>query len=277
MSAPPPLSKERISGPIGAMIRLLSGFVSLSADERTRLVDLVAHVRPEASRTELAGEGEEMDAAFVVLEGVACRYRTHVDGRRQVLAYLLPGDLCDLDLGLIGRLDYAVTTLTACLVAHIPRDALIDLHDHYPGLIRALRLAKLAQEVRYRDWVMKFGCGSATERVAHLFCEVLERLAAVGLATEDGCDLPITQIDLADTVGLSPVHLNRTLQVLRGDGLIEFKGGKLRVPDVSRLRLLAGFKPHDARRDGDIGGPVPDGPQPTIFRSRPTDGEHPGS
>ncbi len=224
------------------LARRLSGFGPLSEGDRARLAELTHQSKEVRPRVELASEDDDVEAATVILDGVACRYRDRADGRRQVLSFLLPGDLCDLDLLVASRTDYAVGTLSACRVAAVPRALLLDLVHQHPPVFRAMQLAKLADEARSRDWVMTLGSSTAAERLAHLLCEIMDRLQAVGLATADGCDLPLTQTDFADATGLSAVHVNRTLQTLRGQRLIELRGRKLRVPDVARLHGMAGFR-----------------------------------
>jgi CRP-like cAMP-binding protein len=114
--------------------------------------------------------------------------------------------------------------------------------QHHPAVARALRMGTLVDEATLREWLLNVGCRSAVERIAHLFCEVLLRLQAVGLASEDSYALPLTQAELGDTTGLSNVHVNRTLQELRRQGLIELKSGRLKILNLPRLRAIAEFK-----------------------------------
>ena len=158
-----------------AFIRKLSGLASLSSADEAALVALGSRARAVAAHNDLIREGDDPDAAFVVLEGIACRYRQLSDGRRQNLSFLLPGDLCDLDAVLLDRVDYAVGALSSCRVVSLSRDTLVNLLERHPQIERALRLAKLADEASAREWLLSLGSRSATERVAHLFCELLVR------------------------------------------------------------------------------------------------------
>ena len=230
---------DRGGEPDTALVRLLSNFVPLSADERACLTELTTRARAVAARTDLIAEGETVSSVLVILDGFACRYTHLANGRRQILGFLLPGDVGDVDLRMYGHPNIATSTLTACRVAQIPSDALLDLIERRPRIGQALRIDKLVAEARMRDWLVSLGSRTAAQRTAHLLHELLERLAAVGLANEGSCDLPIKQTDLADALGLSTVHVNRTLQTLRAMKLIELRGKRLRVNDLSRVQRFA--------------------------------------
>jgi CRP-like cAMP-binding protein len=234
---------NREPGTGNALVRKLEGLVHLSDEDRAALERMSSDVRLVEPRVDLIREGDLPEDAVLVLQGFAGRYKHRANGQRQIMAYLLPGDLCDVDTPYLGRMNHAVGTLSACVVTRIPRDALAGLLERHPTIARGLRLAKLAEEATAREWLVNVGTHSAMERVTHLFCELLTRLGAVGLAQDGYCAMPITQIDLGDTLGLSIVHMNRTLQELRRQGLIELRGKHLKVLNLPRLRAIAEFKP----------------------------------
>ncbi|HEV7439927.1 MAG TPA: Crp/Fnr family transcriptional regulator [Methylobacterium sp.] len=223
------------------LIRKLEGFGGLSEADRAVLERLSADVRTVDPHVDLIREGEVPDEAVLMVDGFAGRYKLRQTGSRQIMNYLLPGDLCDVDAPYLGRMDHAVGTLSTAAVVRIPRGILGEVIQQHPAIARALRLAKLAEEATAREWLVNLGTRSALERLAHLFCEVLARLEAVGLARQDSCRLPISQIDLADTLGLSNVHVNRVLQELRRQGLLEFHGRNLKILDLGRVRDIAEF------------------------------------
>jgi CRP-like cAMP-binding protein len=166
------------------------------------------------------------------------------------MAYLVPGDLCDLDVALLDTMDHTISTLSACEVVRLAPETVADLLDNHPQIARALRKAQLVDEATLREWLVNVGRRSTAERMAHLFCELLLRLQAVGCASEDTYALPLTQIDLADTLGITSVHVNRTLQDFRRAGLIDLKRRRLKILDLPRLRALAEFRPNYLHQRG---------------------------
>ncbi|OAS26607.1 hypothetical protein A5481_05240 [Methylobacterium platani] len=223
-------------------MRKLSAYGPLTAQEQEALADLGAGAQRVEGRHDLLAEGGAPESAVLIVEGVACRYRHRPSGARQITAYLLPGDLCDPDFALLGRMNHSVGTLGPCRVARVAREALSGLTDRHPGLARAFRLAKLAEEETTREWVMNIGCRSAIERVSHLLCELHERLRTVGWATKGGYDLPLTQQDLADTTGLSNVHVNRVLRQLRLMRIVEVGGRRVDILNLPGLQGIAEFQ-----------------------------------
>lgn len=224
------------------LIRKLESLTPLSAEDRSLLEQITSRVRSVRARTDLVREGDPPQGVFLIMEGVACRYKLRAQGARQIMAYLLPGDFCDLDVALLTEMDHTIGTLSACQVVQISAETIQDLLINHPTIARALRLTTLVDEATLREWLVNVGRRSAEERVAHLLCELLLRLAAVGRTSEDGYDLPLTQVDLADMTGLTSVHVNRTLKVLREAKLIETTGRRLRILDLPRLQALAEFK-----------------------------------
>lgn len=224
------------------LVRKLEGFVSLSEDDRAVLEQISAHAHVIGPRVDLIREGAPPDGVILIMEGIACRYKYRANGARQITAYVVPGDTCDLDVALLSRMDHAIATVSACRVVRIPAATIADLMAHHPTIARALRMTTLVDEATLREWLLNVGCRSAVERIAHLFCELFVRLQTVGSALEDGYVLPMTQGDLADTAGLSSVHVNRSLQALRRQGVIDLKGKNFTILDWPRLKAIAEFK-----------------------------------
>lgn len=185
--------------------------------------------------------GSEPDVAHLLLAGLACRSRMLRDGRRQITAILIPGDICDPEAIVAHRADYAVNTLTRCTVGEISlaRIATLNHHDLTSTLGHRLR----REAAIAREWIVTLGRRVEIERMAHLLCELRWRLAAVGCATEDSFEMRITQSDFADALGLTPVHVNRVLKSLRESRLIHLRGGQLTLLDRPRLERLAQFDP----------------------------------
>lgn len=223
------------------LVRKLEAFGRLTAAERDILERISAPSHLVGARIDLIREGDPPDGVVLIMEGIACRQKHRANGSRQITAYLVPGDACDLDVALLSRMDHTITTLSTCRVVRIPSDVVSRLMAEHPAIAKTLRMATLVDEATLREWLVNVGCRSAIERIAHLFCELLVRLQVVGLASEDSYELPVTQLDLADTVGLSNVHVNRSLQELRRQGVIELKGRTLKILDRHRLKTIAEF------------------------------------
>jgi CRP-like cAMP-binding protein len=173
------------------------------------------------------------------------------------MSFQIPGDICDLQGFFLGEMDYAIGTLTAGRVAIIPHEVLLDLTETYPCIARALTQSTLVDASIFRAWMVGLGRRSAYARVAHLLCEMGQRLQVVGLAQDGSYDLPVTQTELADALGLTTVHVNRTLQQLRHEGLIILRGGTLTLRDPEGLTQAGEFDPaylHVGRMNG-IDGP----------------------
>jgi CRP-like cAMP-binding protein len=235
-----PASEE--AGSISALIRKLDGFAPLAEQDRAALAGLARYVRPVERHAVLVEQEGVADHAVIVVAGFASRSKRRASGRRQILAYLIPGDLCDRGALHGYALDHTIEALTHCQIARVPRTAYLDLLGQHPRIALALQRARLAEEATAREWMANIGMRSGSERLAHLLCELLERLGSIGEAAAGQFDMPLTQADLADTLGLSSVHVNRVLQALRHDGLITLRSRRLRVLAPRRLRELAEFE-----------------------------------
>jgi CRP-like cAMP-binding protein len=163
------------------------------------------------------------------------------DGTRQIFGYLVPGDICDLHVALLAEMDHTVATLSDCVVAEIRRPSILNIVAERPALTRALWWTMLVDEAVLREWVTNIGARNSELRIAHLFCELHARLKAVGLVSEGVFYLPITQQELADTVGLSAVQVNRSLKALRERGLATFRNKVIEIADIRRMRDFADF------------------------------------
>ena len=234
-------------------IRKLKNGADLSAEECRVLEDAASDVREIGPRQTLIQEGTRPENVHLLVEGWACRDKYLEDGSRQIMAFLVPGDFCDLHVAILGEMDHNIVTLSPCKVALIPDHTIEELTSKHPNINRALWWATLVDEGTLREWLVNLGRRSADQRMAHIFCELLMRLQSVDLADQNSFTLPITQEELADTLGMSTVHANRTLHQLRSDGLITLTARKLVIDDLDRLKAYAEFDPnylHLAKRQG---------------------------
>jgi CRP-like cAMP-binding protein len=223
--------------------RKLAHFIELSALELDVLRSMPARVRDVQARKDIVVDGHWPEESSLITEGFACRYKLLGEGRRQIMAFLIPGDICDLRALLTGKMDHTVATLNNSRIATISRQKIFDAMEKYPRIELALWRDTMLDAALYRQWLINLGRRAAQERIAHLLCEIWTRLQAIGRAQGATYELPITQSDLADAMGLSLVHVNKSLKRLREDGLITFRANEVRVHDWERLRSVAGFDP----------------------------------
>jgi CRP-like cAMP-binding protein len=225
------------------LLRKLANFTELSAEEKSAVDECCGDVRYFAAGEDVISQGDRTGGVKLLLEGFACRYKVLEDGRRQVVAYFVPGDLCDLRVFILKRMDHSIGAVCASKVATISPENVLRLTHNYPSLTRALWWSTLVEEAIAREWIVNVGQRNALERMAHLFCELLYRFRAVGLNDGMSCTLPLTQVELAETLGLSSVHVNRTLQALRKRKLITLENGTLTIDNLDELKELSFFDP----------------------------------
>ena len=187
--------------------------------------------------------GEELDHSTLLLDGLMCRQKDLRGGERQITQLHVAGDFADLHSFTLKRLDHDVMTLTPCQVAIVPHERLRSITEEHPHLTRVFWFSTNLDAAIHREWALSLGRRSANARVANLFCELLVRLRIVGLADESSYELKLTQADLAEMLGLTAVHVNRTLKELREQGLVEFRGARVTIGDLAALERLAEFDP----------------------------------
>ena len=226
-----------------ALIRKLEQFTQLTEDEKRLLGDATRDVRDYDRRQDVIREGDRPDHVHLVIEGWAARYKLLPNGDQPIMAFLIAGDLCDVQVTLLDEMDHSIKAISPCRIAHLPRDLISNILTEGGRLSRALWWATLLDEAILREWLVNQGHRQADQRVAHLFCEMLLRAKAVGLTEDDSFELPVTQEDLGDTMGLSTVQINRTMQTLRHEGLVTTTGRWMVVNDLDALMAFAQFDP----------------------------------
>jgi CRP-like cAMP-binding protein len=243
-----------VRAPVNPLIAKLETVSPLSEIDRDALRRLCSVVREVPARRDIIGDGDRPESVHVMLGGWAARYKVLPDGSRQITAFLIPGDFCDLHVTTLREMDHGILALTPATVAFIPHQVMQDLPLDRPELARALWWATLVDEAVLRNWIVNIGRRDAYQGVAHLMCELHARMGSVGLVDEGRFSLPLTQEELADALGLTPVHVNRVLQRLRGEGLITLEDRVLTLEDPEGLRRAAGFDPTylHARRQGSV-------------------------
>jgi CRP-like cAMP-binding protein len=196
----------------------------------------------EANR-DIVREGDRPSRCFALLEGIACTYKSTRSGKRQVMGYHVPGDVPDFLSLHLETLDISIATVSACRLGFVQHEAARAMLRAHPRLNDVFWRATLIDAAIVREWMLNTGRREAFARMAHLFCELVIRLGAVGLAPDRTCDIPMTQPELADALGITPVHVNRTIRDLKAAGLITLRSRRLTVHDWNGLVSAAEFDP----------------------------------
>lgn len=185
--------------------------------------------------------GQEAHSSAIVVSGFAHRIKDLADGRRQSIEIYVPGDFVDLDGYVLRRSDHDIRCLSRCRVASVSHTRLHEVTAKFPDLGRLLWLNTTLDGALHRERIMSLGTRTAVERLAHLVCETAMRLNVVGLGDERGFDSPLTQNDLAELLGLSMVHTNRTVRELRERGLAKISHNRVEITAWPQLKKIAGF------------------------------------
>ena len=224
------------------MLRKLRLWAPLDAADEHALLGLPHSIIAIGKQRALITEGDEISHCWVILSGYCVRYKIVGDGGRQILSIHMKGDLVDLQNALLGVADHGVQALTECEMAKIPIEAIRKLSRSRPMINDALWYDTLVDGSIHREWVANVGRRDGHTRIAHLLCEFGLKLEAVSLGEQLDYELPMTQDQLADATGMTPVHVNRVLQALVHDGLIERVTSKsVLIGDWKRLAAAGDF------------------------------------
>ncbi|HEY8383773.1 MAG TPA: Crp/Fnr family transcriptional regulator [Microvirga sp.] len=223
------------------LIRKLESIFTLSGDERQALLGLPMQVVALKADQDIVREGDSPSRSCLLISGFACTYKITAQGKRQIVSFNIPGDVPDLQSLHLKVLDNSVATMSPCRVGFITHDDLRLICERFPRITAAFWRETLIDAAIFREWVVNVGQREGMSRMAHVLCELMVRLRAVGLVEDHSCDLPITQTEFADALGFTPVHVNRVLQQMRAEGLIVSEGTRLTVPDFDRLKQVGEF------------------------------------
>jgi CRP-like cAMP-binding protein len=223
------------------LIRKLLHFTPLSKLDQNALDALGGCDESIAGGVDIAVEGAASRSAFLIKAGMAIRYRDLRDGGRQIISFLLPGDLCDWWSLALAAMDHSIGTITQVRIAPISRHSLMQICSDHPQIATAFRRSSLQEEAILREHIVSLGRRNARSRVAHLLCELLWRNAAVGLSEGQNFLLPLTQVELGDALGLTSVSVNRILKDFRCNGLITIQHRIIKILDIGTLQDIASF------------------------------------
>jgi CRP-like cAMP-binding protein len=216
---------------------------SITDAERLALAKAVSHEIEVAADQAIVREEAISDSVHLLLSGWACRFAALSGGRRRIQSLHMGGDFVDLQGFTLKRLDSTAVALTFCRLAVIPHANLRMISETMPHLTRLLWLTTVVEAAIQRQWLLGAGQRSALGRLAHLLCEVFTRLEVGGLNDGQSFQLPLTQAELGDTLGISLVHANRVVGELRARGIVRWRGENVEIRDWATLRDLAEFDP----------------------------------
>ncbi|MFO1246690.1 MAG: Crp/Fnr family transcriptional regulator [Alphaproteobacteria bacterium] len=225
------------------LIRKLSQFAPLQPEEQVALSALPTRVREYPRGAMIVQQGSRPEESAVMLAGIAFRYKLLPDGARQIVSLQVPGDFVDLHSFVLKPIDHAVAAGSPVRVGFVTHAAIESLLEKHPRLCRPLMWDMALDAALSREWLATMGRRSAYEQLAHLFCELYFRMDGAGEVENGTFALELTQAELGDACGLSTVHINRSLQALRKDGLIVLENHRLTIPDIDALVRVAGFDP----------------------------------
>lgn len=234
--------------PTQALVAKIERRDVLTADERQALTELMEPGQRHGAGAILISPGDRPASSTLLISGFCARFSLLSDGSRSLTQLSVPGDFLDLHSLLMRQMDHGIVALSECLVSRAPHEKIVHVAARHPHLGRLLWLDTVIDGAIHREWLHRMGAQNALGRMAHLICEMETRLSIVGLVDQErGFELPLTQADLADCLGLSAVHVNRTLMELRRLGLVEWRAGRVRLLNRDRLFALAEFDPRYLR------------------------------
>lgn len=222
-------------------LRKLRARTNLSSAEEQAVRGLVGKIKTFPAGAVAIREGQQLDQSTLLLDGFMCRYKDLRSGLRQIIEIHVAGDFADLHSFTLKHLDHNVGALTRCTVAMVPHALLKELTEQQPHLMRVYWFMTNLDAAIHREWAVSLGRRTALSRMAHFFCEMRVRLGLVGLVDEQSYLLPLTQAQLGECLGLTGVHVNRTLKQLRNIGPVEFRNGRVTISDWDALKGIAEF------------------------------------
>jgi CRP-like cAMP-binding protein len=213
----------------------------LSEDEVRDLTSVIVKERRFSAGEDVVSEGARPTYSTLLLDGFSGRYKVLSDGTRQITALHVPGDFVDLHAFLLKQMDHGIIAMSACHVAFADHAQLKRITEKSPHLTRLLWLGTLVDGAIHREWIVAMGRRSKKAHLAQLICELFVRLQVVQRTNGSSFQFPLTQLEMADVLGLSLVHLNKTLQALRKEGTFTWENRTITIVDWERLQEIAEF------------------------------------
>jgi CRP-like cAMP-binding protein len=216
---------------------------NISSEEEAAIRAMISEIREVPADRVIIRRGQELKESLLLLDGWIARTKDLREGGRQISELQFSGDFTDMHAFTLKRLDHNLATLTPCRIGVAPHERIKALLEKFPHLARVYWTMTNIDAAIHREWTVSLGRRSAMSRMAHLFCEIFERLRIAELTDGNAYDFPLTQQELGECLGLTSVHINRTLQALRKTGLIELESRRLVIHDMPGLQHLGEFNP----------------------------------
>jgi len=232
---------ENDNQPFAQVIRKLDRLASLQQADREALRSLPFRLQTAPQNHYLVREGDVVTDCCVLLEGYVCRHKTTFKGDRQIVSFHMPGDILDLQNLLLSSSDHNLQTITKATFARVPAAELRRIAQERPAVNEALWRDTLIDASIFREWVLNVGRRDAKSRIAHMLCEFASRREQAGLGSPERFELPMTQDQIADATGLTPVHVNRMLHELDNDGVIVRNRREVQITDWARMCRIGDF------------------------------------
>lgn len=215
---------------------------AMTQEEKAHLESMIERTEWIDRPTRLIGTGSVCRYSTMLIEGFMLR-TLEGDGKRHAVSFHVHGDFVDLHCFALKRLDHNIDTLGRVKVGYVPHAALTEVMRTNPHLVRLFWFSTLLDAAMHREWIMALERLTTPRRIAHIFAEIWRRLAMVGLQDPEGFAIPLTQSDLAELCGATPIHINRAIRELRSSGIADFDRGRVTIPEQDALERYAGFTP----------------------------------
>jgi CRP-like cAMP-binding protein len=223
------------------LIRRLQTISAIDEQDISTIRSLPIDLKTYAPGQYIVRDGERPTACCLLAEGFCIRSKNTFEGRRQILSIHIPGEIPDLQSLYLHVLDHDLVTLTECRLGFIPHAALKVLVRQRPNVVEVLWRDTLIDAAMFREWIVNVGQRPAASRLAHIVVELRERLKVIGREQGDRVEMPLTQEQIGEAMGITPIHANRIIKQLREDGVLEFHRGHVTVLDEAKLEELAHF------------------------------------
>jgi CRP-like cAMP-binding protein len=224
-------------------VRRIATVIRISDEEKSAIRKLPIRRTEIKADQDVVRQGESPTRMFFIVEGMTATYKIVSDSRRQIVGFHLPGDAPDLQSVHLRSLDVSIATITPSTIGFVTHTAILEVCDRFPRLTSAFWRHTLVDAAIFREWMANIGQRSALSRIAHLLCELVVRFRAVGAAGADTIHFPITQAEIGDAMGLSSVHVNRSLMQLRAKGYFILQDSTLQLLDWEGLQIAGDFSP----------------------------------